>query len=169
MRTRDGSGEFATRGATAWNDGLYPIDGGGNGNRPNSIAKAESSGNGTAGSVGNGTSDVAEKTWFTPVDSGVDENGCKDGVCPVPWVVKEEPPVIVPDTVNHPSHYIESGGIECIEAIEAQLTNEEYKGYLRGNCVKYLWRWTNKGGLTDLKKCQWYLDRLIQFEEINTK
>lgn len=87
----------------------------------------------------------------------------------MPWAVKEEPPVILPDTVNHPSHYIESGGIECIEAIEAQLTSEEYKGYLRGNCVKYLWRWTNKGGLTDLKKCQWYLDRLIQFEEVHTK
>jgi hypothetical protein len=93
---------------------------------------------------------------------------CKDGVCPVPWAVKEEPvftiespPVLQADEVNHPPHYTD-GGIETIEAIEAQLSQEEYEGYLRGNCVKYLWRWKHKGGVQDLKKCSWYLDRLIQ-------
>jgi hypothetical protein len=72
----------------------------------------------------------------------------------------EEPPVIQEDVVNHPSHYTD-GGIETIEAIEAQLSQEEYEGYLRGNCVKYLWRWRHKGGVEDLKKCKWYLERLI--------
>jgi hypothetical protein len=86
-------------------------------------------------------------------------------VCPVPWATKEESPVIQEDTVNHPSHYIETGGVECIEAIEAQLTTEEYEGYLRGNCVKYLWRWKNKGGVQDLKKCKWYLERLIEIND----
>ena len=96
---------------------------------------------------------------------GGNSTECKDGVCPVPWAVKEEPPVIKEDVVNHPSHYTDAGGIECIEAIEAQLTAEEYQGYLRGNCVKYLWRWRHKGGKTDLLKAQWYLDRLISSEE----
>jgi len=90
---------------------------------------------------------------------------CPGGVCPVPWATKEETPVIQPDQVNHPPHYTDGGGIECIEAIEAQLTAEEYQGYLRGNCVKYLWRWRHKGGKTDLAKAQWYLDRLIQSDE----
>ena len=49
------------------------------------------------------------------------------------------------DAVNHPSHYA-SGGIECISAIEAQLSPEEFQGYLRGNVVKYVWRWREKGG-----------------------
>ena len=49
------------------------------------------------------------------------------------------------DPVNHPSHYA-SGGIECISAIEAQLSPEEFQGYLRGNVVKYVWRWREKGG-----------------------
>ena len=30
-----------------------------------------------------------------------------------------------------------------------------------GNTIKYLWRWKNKGGIEDLKKAQWYQDRLI--------
>ena len=86
---------------------------------------------------------------------------CPGGVCPVPWAVKEEPPVIQEDVVNHPSHYTD-GGIECIEAIEAQLTAEEYRGYLKGNIAKYIWREKHKGGTESLKKAQWYLGRLIE-------
>jgi hypothetical protein len=66
-----------------------------------------------------------------PVD---ETNGCVDGVCPVPWVTikpLETTPTIKEDVVNHPSHYTD-GGIECIEAIEAALTNEEFRGYCKG-------------------------------------
>lgn len=66
--------------------------------------------------------------------------------------------------VNHPAHYNE-GEIECIDAIESQLTAEEFEGYLRGNCVKYMWRWRGKGGFQDLKKAKWHLDRLMIFHE----
>jgi hypothetical protein len=82
----------------------------------------------------------------------------------VPWATKEEIPVIQEDLVNHPSHYTD-GAIECIEGIEAQQTLEEFRGYLKGNIAKYLWRERHKGGLESLKKAQWYLDRLIQFDE----
>jgi len=88
-------------------------------------------------------------------------------VCPVPWATKEEPPVIQEDAVNHPSHY-NDGGIECIEAIESALTNEEYRGFLKGNILKYLWRERHKGGTESLKKAQFYLDRLIQLDESQT-
>lgn len=64
------------------------------------------------------------------------------------------------DQVNHPSHYT-AGGIECIEAIKASMTPPEYEGYLKGNCIKYLWRYKHKGGLESLLKCEWYLCRLI--------
>jgi hypothetical protein len=86
-------------------------------------------------------------------------------VCPVPWAVKEEIPVLQPDTVNHPPHYTD-GGIECIEAIESQQTLEEFRGYLKGNIVKYIWREQHKGGTESLKKAQWYLNRLIQLDEV---
>jgi hypothetical protein len=82
----------------------------------------------------------------------------------VPWLTKEKAPVLQEDVVNHPSHYVD-GGIECIEAIEAQLSPEEFEGYLRGCCIKYQWRWRNKGGVQDLEKCRWYLDRLIQAQK----
>lgn len=91
---------------------------------------------------------------------------CKDGVCPVPWATTPARPELQPDLVNHPPHYTD-GGIECIEAIEAQLTPEEFRGYLKGNCVKYLWRERHKGGTESLKKASWYIDRLVQFDEVN--
>jgi len=64
------------------------------------------------------------------------------------------------DLVNHPPHYTD-GCIECIDAIKAQLTPEEYIGYLKGNIAKYVWRERYKGELESLKKAQWYLNRLI--------
>jgi hypothetical protein len=83
----------------------------------------------------------------------------------VPWATKEKPPVIQEDLVNHPPHYAD-GGIECIEAIEAQLTAEEYRGYLKGNIAKYVWREKHKGGTESLKKAQWYLSRLVELDEV---
>jgi hypothetical protein len=68
---------------------------------------------------------------------------------------------VVTDLVNSPSHYQSASGIECIEAIKAQMSNEEYCGYLRGNVVKYLWRYQQKGGKQSLEKARWYLDKLI--------
>ena len=64
------------------------------------------------------------------------------------------------DTVNHPSHYTQ-GNIECIDAIEEQLTASEMRGYYKGNAVKYIWRERHKNEVEDLKKARWYLDRLI--------
>jgi hypothetical protein len=69
-----------------------------------------------------------------------------------------------PDVVNHPPHYID-GSVECIDAIEAQLTTEEYRGALKMAIVKYVWRERHKGGTESLKKARWYLDRLIAFDE----
>lgn len=67
-----------------------------------------------------------------------------------------------PDMVNHPPHYTQ-GGIECIEAIEASMSPEEFAGYLKGNVMKYLWRYRNKGrGTEDLSKAQWYLNKLTE-------
>ena len=37
--------------------------------------------------------------------------------------------------------------------------------YFTGNCVKYVSRWKDKGGVDDLKKARHYLDKLIELEE----
>ena len=70
------------------------------------------------------------------------------------------------DLVNGPLHY-NSGGIECIEAMEAMLSKEEFIGYLRGNSFKYRWRFVLKDGTQDLKKARWYEDRLLKVYENN--
>jgi hypothetical protein len=65
------------------------------------------------------------------------------------------------DLVNHPPHYAQ-GDIECIDAIEAALTPEEFRGYCKGNVIKYTWRERHKGGDQDLGKTRWYVERLIE-------
>lgn len=72
------------------------------------------------------------------------------------------------DVVNHPSHYT-SGKIEVIRIMEDQLTNEEYRGYIKGQVIKYITRERHKNGLEDLKKAAWYLNRLIQKMEREAK
>jgi hypothetical protein len=64
------------------------------------------------------------------------------------------------DPVNNPLHY-SSGGVEAIEALEACMTPEAFRGFLKGNVIKYVWRYENKNGLEDLKKAKWYLKALI--------
>ena len=68
------------------------------------------------------------------------------------------------DVVNNPDHY-NTGNVECIEAIEESMTPEAFRGYLKGNCMKYLWRYSYKGKpVEDLQKAQWYLAKLLQEE-----
>ena len=65
--------------------------------------------------------------------------------------------------VDNPPHY-NNGSIECIEAIEAMLNKDEYIGYLRGNALKYRWRFRYKNKpFEDLRKARWYEDRLMKF------
>ena len=69
---------------------------------------------------------------------------------------------MIDDLVNHPAHYT-AGGIECIDAIQAALTPEEYRGYLKGNALKYIWRADLKNdAIEDLEKAAWYINREIQ-------
>ena len=65
--------------------------------------------------------------------------------------------------VDHPPHY-NNGHVECIEAIEAMLTPDEFIGYLRGNSLKYRWRFRYKNKpIEDLRKARWYEERLLKF------
>jgi hypothetical protein len=68
------------------------------------------------------------------------------------------------DNVNHPMHYTQ-GAIECIDALEAALGREGLRSYCRGACMKYLWRTEFKNGVEDLRKCAWYLQKLIEISE----
>lgn len=64
------------------------------------------------------------------------------------------------DKIN-PSHY-KKGEFEVIDIIKASMTEEAFWGYLEGNIIKYTLRYKEKNGVEDLKKMQWYTDRLIK-------
>lgn len=66
------------------------------------------------------------------------------------------------DKIN-PSHY-KTKPKETIERIGDNLSLCEFKGYLKGNILKYLDRYENKNGVEDLKKANWYLNKLIELE-----
>lgn len=62
------------------------------------------------------------------------------------------------DAVN-PEHY-KAGGIETIDYLRAKLTPEEFRGFLKGNAIKYLTRAERKGGAEDYGKAAWYASML---------
>ena len=66
------------------------------------------------------------------------------------------------DKIN-PDHYKLPNGIEANDVTM-------YFGFNEGNVLKYVWRAGKKDGeyrLTDLKKAAWYLNQLIEKEELN--
>lgn len=65
------------------------------------------------------------------------------------------------DNVNHPSHYTQAG-IECIDAITAAVSGKSgIEAVCVANVIKYLWRYELKNGVEDVRKAQWYLNRLV--------
>jgi hypothetical protein len=77
-------------------------------------------------------------------------------------VVAEPLPItfVEPDPVNHPAHYTH-GGIETIDFIQAKLTPEEFRGYLKGNILKYGSRIGHKDNdMQDAGKLAWYTNKL---------
>ena len=78
------------------------------------------------------------------------------------WSINNATPqewdAVRPDMVNSPPHYT-SGGIETIDFIQAKLSPEEYRGYLRGNLLKYASRLGEKDS-DDAGKAAWYAQRL---------
>jgi hypothetical protein len=72
------------------------------------------------------------------------------------------------DMVNHPPHYT-AYATEVIDIIEKMLTPEEFKGYLKGNIIKYRLRAGLKGG-KDIRQQDWekscfYQDRLFAIDK----
>lgn len=70
-----------------------------------------------------------------------------------------------PDMVNQPPHYADRK-FETIDVLKDSMTPEEFRGFLKGNALKYLSREGRKPGAEeDLGKAQWYLDRLKEFDD----
>lgn len=79
----------------------------------------------------------------------------------IQWVNdKRVKPSVEQDMVNHPPHYKDRSGIECIEVTRKMQ-------FCGGNCFKYLYRAGKKGStVEDLKKAAWYADKAWENEEV---
>lgn len=74
------------------------------------------------------------------------------------------------ELVNHPPHYGGDTVYECIKVLKAWMSKEEYEGFLRGNCIKYLCRTGKKDDeVQELKKVKFYLDKLIESKMLGKK
>lgn len=63
---------------------------------------------------------------------------------------------------TNPQHY-RNGDIECIDALASATVNKPgIQAICVGNVIKYLWRYECKGGIEDVRKAHWYLERLLQ-------
>lgn len=62
------------------------------------------------------------------------------------------------ESLPQPDHY--KAPVSPIEIIEANNL-----GFHEGNILKYVLRYKAKGGVEDLRKARWYLDRLIALEK----
>lgn len=58
-------------------------------------------------------------------------------------------------------HYA-SKAVQPWDAMECWMSPEQFKGFLRGNVIKYVARCDDKGGVEDLKKAAHYLQKLIE-------
>ena len=64
-----------------------------------------------------------------------------------------------------PAHYVLEDGSDSMDLIAKILGEEQFKGFLRGNALKYLIRYEQKGGVDDLRKALDYIERLASLED----
>lgn len=102
-----------------------------------------------------------EKEFYRKL-TGQTERDIKDFLKPHEEKYSGYTSLIGKDNIN-PSHYKRLPK-ETIERIGDNLSLCEFKGYLKGNILKYLDRYENKNGVEDLKKANWYLNKLIEIE-----
>lgn len=59
-------------------------------------------------------------------------------------------------------HHYTNKSIQPWDAMESWVSEEQFKGFLKCNAIKYLARCDDKGGKIDLEKAKHYLDKLIE-------
>jgi len=59
------------------------------------------------------------------------------------------------------AHYT-SKAIQPWEYMEAIMSEEQFEGYIRGNIIKYISRYPEKGGRVDVEKARHYIDKLLE-------
>ena len=69
------------------------------------------------------------------------------------------------ENIVKPDRYKGKDGKDLLQLFEESLlSDDEYKGFLKGNVYKYLKRYEHKNGKEDLEKATVYLNKLCDFE-----
>ena len=76
------------------------------------------------------------------------------------WKMFLKPTKLVAADPINPSHYKVPGGIETIDYMRQTLTEEEFRGAMKFNVLKYVLRAEKKNGIEDYKKAAWYCSML---------
>ena len=66
------------------------------------------------------------------------------------------------DNVNHPAHYCQYGGMECIDEMVAIFGKTATMHFCLLNVWKYRKRAVFKNGEEDMKKADWYMNKYIE-------
>ena len=110
----------------------------------------------------------SKKTWEEYPCSVCDENFDEfrlRGTPPEQPTIPPMPPVNPPkDEINHPDRYA-GGNFECIEVMADVFGKEAVKHFCLLNAFKYIWRQEKKGGVEDVKKAIWYLNKYIELSD----
>lgn len=69
------------------------------------------------------------------------------------------------NSVTEPPHY-KNLAIDTLELMSVNFSDEAYMGFLEGNVLKYVMRYKMKNGVQDLRKAQYYLELLINRQEM---
>lgn len=103
------------------------------------------------------TTESAFKNHFVipELEVNFEDDSKRDGVEPDVEVYFES------DLIDNQIHYTVNG-IQPIQIMKANMTKEEFRGFLEGNILKYPLRYKHKNGLEDLKKAKTYLTWLIE-------
>ena len=104
------------------------------------------------------------KEELKPTCPAIVVDSSKDEIQSVKLTQEQEKEVdnVVNDPVNHPSHY-QGNGVECIDCIKSAVSGlDGFHGFCAGNAIKYIFRFSHKNGVEDLRKAEWYIDRLIK-------
>ena len=107
---------------------------------------------------------IEPKQELKPTCPAIVIDSSKDEIQSVKLTQEQEKEVdnVVNDPVNHPSHY-QGKGVECIDCIESAVSGlDGFHGFCAGNAIKYIFRFSHKNGVEDLRKAEWYIDRLIK-------
>lgn len=67
------------------------------------------------------------------------------------------------EEINHPPRY-KHGEYECIDVMADVFGKEAVQNFCLLSAFKYVWRKDYKGGVQDIRKAMWCLDKYVELE-----